>query len=218
MKKLPYIISLLLFCSATVLAETPPEWLNKEDFVDSQNRMNIDLYRKSSNIQSKLEETEEAVEEVEEEIRRESGKSKHARDIRTDQKDNLEDDDVQGQLFEFDDEKLSKNAKDAIRTLVNDIYVSTITYWEIALKYSLGKLELEGVTPDELPQHARRIDIETLTISEEEASTFYKLPRMLHKDPFDRLIIWQAIMRNLTLLSKDRNMLDYQRFGLKILW
>jgi PIN domain nuclease of toxin-antitoxin system len=118
----------------------------------------------------------------------------------------------------FDDEKLSQNAKDAIRKLENDIYVSTITYWEIALKYSIGKLELEGTTPDELPQHARRIDIATLTVSEEEASTFYKLPKMHHKDPFDRLIIWQAIRRNLTLISKDRNMLDYQSFGLQLLW
>jgi len=118
----------------------------------------------------------------------------------------------------FDDEKLSQNGKDAIRKLENNIYVSTITYWEIALKYSLGKLELEGITPDELPHHARSIDIETLTISEEEASTFYKLPKMYHKDPFDRLIIWQTIRRNLTLISKDQNMLDYQRFGLQILW
>ncbi len=118
----------------------------------------------------------------------------------------------------FDDEKLSTTAKDAIRTLENEIYISTITYWEIALKYATDKLELEGITPDELPQYARSIDIQTLTISEEEASTFYKLPKMHHKDPFDRLIIWQAIRRNLTLISKDRNMLDYQGFGLQLLW
>ena len=118
----------------------------------------------------------------------------------------------------FDDEKLSVNAKEAMRTLENDIYVSTITYWEIALKYATGKLELEGIVPDELPQQARRIDIQTLTISEEEASTFYKLPKMHHKDPFDRLIIWQAISRSMTLISKDRNMPDYQKFGLQLLW
>lgn len=44
----------------------------------------------------------------------------------------------------FDDEKLSTRAKQAIRDLKNTLYISTITYWEIALKYSLGKLELQG--------------------------------------------------------------------------
>lgn len=74
------------------------------------------------------------------------------------------------------------------------------------------------MTPAELPQHAKNIDIETLPISDEEASTFYKLPHMPHKDPFDRLIIWQAITRNLTLISKDKHMREYQKFGLNILW
>ncbi|MCP4398232.1 MAG: type II toxin-antitoxin system VapC family toxin [bacterium] len=118
----------------------------------------------------------------------------------------------------FDDGKLSTNAKLVIRDLENTLHISAITYWEIALKYSLGKLELQGVTPAELPQHAKSIDIETLPISEDEVSTFYKLPQLPHKDPFDRLIIWQAIKRNLTLISKDKHMREYQKFGLNILW
>ena len=118
----------------------------------------------------------------------------------------------------FEDEKLSEKAREAISNAENQIYVSVLSYWEISLKYALGKLELEGITPDELPEKAKEIDIEMMELSEEDAITFYKLPRLKHKDPFDRLIIWQAIRRDLPLISKDKIMEDYQKFGLVTLW
>ena len=118
----------------------------------------------------------------------------------------------------FEDEKLSAKAREAISDAENEIYVSVISYWEISLKYALGKLELEGITPDELPEKSKEIDIETMELSEEDVITFYKLPRLKHKDPFDRLIIWQAIRRDLPLISKDKIMEDYQKFGLVTLW
>ena len=118
----------------------------------------------------------------------------------------------------FEDEKLSKKAKDVIRNPENEIYVSLITYWEIALKYDIGKLELENITPEEIPHKAKEINIDTLEISESEVSTYFKLPKIKHKDPFDRLIIWQAINKNITLISKDKNIEEYKAFGLKLLW
>ena len=118
----------------------------------------------------------------------------------------------------FEDEKLSEKAREAISNAENEIYVSVLSYWEISLKYALGKLELEGITPDELPEKAKEIDIETMELSEEDVITFYKLPHLKHKDPFDRLIIWQAIRRDLPLISKDKIMQDYQKFGLVTLW
>ena len=72
----------------------------------------------------------------------------------------------------------------------NEIFVSVITYWEISLKYGIGKLELENITPEEIPIKTKEINIETIDLTENEASTFFKLPRIKHKDPFDRLIIW----------------------------
>jgi len=118
----------------------------------------------------------------------------------------------------FDDEKLSEKVKEIVREPENEIYTSVITYWEISLKYSIGKLELEGISPDELPIKAQEIGIETLEISAEETSSFYKLPKIKHKDPFDRLIIWQAIKRNIVLISKDEEMNNYKEFGLSLLW
>ncbi len=118
----------------------------------------------------------------------------------------------------FEEEDLSEKAKAAIKNPDNEIYASIVSYWEISLKYALGKLELEGITPEELPQKAKEIGIETLEVSEQEASTFYKLPRLKHKDPFDRLIIWQAINREITLISRDKAIREYQKLGLEILW
>ena len=118
----------------------------------------------------------------------------------------------------FDDEKLSEKAKHAIRNSENVIYVSLITYWEIAIKYGIGKLELENITPEEIPHKAKEISIDTLEISESDVSTYFKLPKIKHKDPFDRLIIWQAINKNITLITKDIKIKEYKTFGLNVLW
>ena len=118
----------------------------------------------------------------------------------------------------FEDEQLSEKAKVAIKKPENEILVSIVSYWEISLKYALDKLELQGIVPEELPKKSKEINIETLEISEEEASSFYHLPRQKHKDPFDRLIIWQAINRKMPLISKDKPIKEYQKFGLEILW
>ena len=55
-------------------------------------------------------------------------------------------------------------------------------------------------------------------LSETEVSTFYKLPQIWYKYPFDRLIIWQAIHKNMTLISKDKAMKEYEQFGFNVLW
>lgn len=89
---------------------------------------------------------------------------------------------------------------------------------EIALKYAIEKLELKGISPDELPQQAKQVGILTLGLTEHEAASFHRLPKSKHKDPFDRLIIWQAVSQNLTLISKDREFKKYTKHGLTTLW
>jgi PIN domain nuclease of toxin-antitoxin system len=118
----------------------------------------------------------------------------------------------------FDDSLLTKNVQTVIKNPDNGIFASVISYWEISLKFALGKLELEGVEPDELPGYAERIGMECLNISEKLVSTFYQLPKTENKDPFDRLIIWQTIQENMTLISKDAEMEGYKKFGLKMFW
>ena len=78
----------------------------------------------------------------------------------------------------FEDGRLSQKARNTIKNPENEIYVSVITYWEISLKYSIGKLELHGITPKELPEEAKQVGIDTLYLSEEQASTFHRLPKI----------------------------------------
>ncbi len=118
----------------------------------------------------------------------------------------------------FDTQKLSREAKEVILDPQNSIYVSLVTFWEISLKYSLGKLELENISPEELPLVSREAGFETLSLSGKEVSSFHHLTRSSHKDPFDRLIIWQAIHNDFILISKDRRLYDYQESGLRITW
>ncbi|OPY67206.1 MAG: PIN domain protein [Syntrophorhabdus sp. PtaU1.Bin050] len=104
----------------------------------------------------------------------------------------------------FDPDRLNKKARQAIENPGNTVYVSAATYWEISLKYALGKLVLTNVLPDALPDISGQMDFETMDIDVDTASTFYKLPRDTHKDPFDRLVVWQAITRNVTPITKDK--------------
>lgn len=118
----------------------------------------------------------------------------------------------------FEPEKLSKKARQAIEEPDNTVYVSAATFWEISLKYALGKLVLTNVVPDNLPNISGQIGFETMDVDADTASTFYKLPRTTHKDPFDRLVVWQAINKNLTLITKDKGIDAYRKLGLRTLW
>jgi PIN domain nuclease of toxin-antitoxin system len=118
----------------------------------------------------------------------------------------------------FEPEKLSRAARKMIEDPANDVLVSVITFWEISLKYNLGKIALEGVGPEELPRIAEEMPLEILSVSPNEAATFHRLPRLAHRDPFDRMIIWQAIQHKMGLISKDRSFREYQKHGLKVSW
>ncbi|MDQ1334155.1 MAG: hypothetical protein QG552_1105 [Thermodesulfobacteriota bacterium] len=118
----------------------------------------------------------------------------------------------------FSPKKLSEPARDAIKDPQNDVAVSVVSFWEISLKYALGKLELVGAKPEDLPETTEGMGMDILPVSAYEAASFHKLPKLAHKDPFDRLIIWQAIQRKMHLISKDRSFEDYTTSGLKIYW
>ena len=118
----------------------------------------------------------------------------------------------------FEPKKLSKSVSQVILSQENDIAVSVVAFWEISLKYSIGKLELYNVVPEEIPHYTKQMDMNILSINPLEAASFHKLPRVKHKDPFDRLIIWQVIQRKMILLTKDKTFKDYHEFGLKTYW
>ncbi|RPH84565.1 MAG: type II toxin-antitoxin system VapC family toxin [Desulfobacteraceae bacterium] len=118
----------------------------------------------------------------------------------------------------MDPDRLGLKARDILQESDNRIFVSVISFWEISLKYALGKISLIDILPEQLPEAANQIDFETLSLSAAEAATFYNLPNLGHKDPFDRLIIWQAIQNKMPLISKDKKFRDYNTLGLKLIW
>ena len=118
----------------------------------------------------------------------------------------------------FDPSHLSRSANLAITDYENTIAVSVVSFWEISLKFALGKLELKGVSPDDLPDTASRMGFDLLELHAEDAASFHALPRGNHKDPFDRMLVYQAIRQHKTLISSDADLTQYIPNGLKVLW
>lgn len=118
----------------------------------------------------------------------------------------------------FDPRRLSPNAREILLHTDGPIFVSAITFWEVALKYALGKLDLCTISPDELPRCALDSGFEILAFETEDAATFHRLIRVAHADPFDRMLVWQTIRRKWTLISCDRAFTEYASHGLSLLW
>jgi PIN domain nuclease of toxin-antitoxin system len=118
----------------------------------------------------------------------------------------------------FEPERLSVRVRKTIADPSKEILLSTVSFWEISLKFALGKLTLTGCVPDDLVAVARRMGIAIVAPSGEEAAGFYRLPAAAHKDPFDRMLIWQCLQRNWTLLTRDRGLDVYRALGLKTFW
>lgn len=116
----------------------------------------------------------------------------------------------------FAPQKISKK----IRTILADPEkvkcISLITFWEISLKYSLGKLKLPGILPDQLPSVAKDSGFEILNLDVDTTASFFKLPKLKNKDPFDRMLAWQAICKDCFLLTQDADFANYKDYGLKI--
>lgn len=118
----------------------------------------------------------------------------------------------------FSPEKLPKRTLDSLANQTNQVSVSSVSFWEISLKYRLGKLGLTGVLPNELPHIATQMGLHIADITADEFAGFYQLPLIEeHKDPFDRIIIWQCILRKELLVSHDSKLASYVPFGLSYL-
>ena len=116
-------------------------------------------------------------------------------------------------------DKLSKNCKEIIFNKSNQICVSTVSFWEISLKTRMKKFSFENIDIKKFPQLARDMDFTVIDIQENETISFHELPiKENHKDPFDRMLIWQAIIKNMTMISKDELFKQYKKDGLKLIW
>src|SRR5688500_8899546 len=86
----------------------------------------------------------------------------------------------------------------------NDLFVSRVSRWEIAIKAGLGKLQI----PDDLDDQMHDLRIADLTLETSHIAAYRQLP-LLHRDPFDRMLIAQAKVENLTIVTRDRRFAEY---------
>jgi PIN domain nuclease of toxin-antitoxin system len=118
----------------------------------------------------------------------------------------------------FEPNKLSKTAKSILVDPKNTIYVSSISFWEISIKYSLGKIQFKGVNPSSLPVTAVKMGFELLSLNPKVAASVHELSGNWHSDPFDRMLVGQALEQSLIMLSTDLKIALYSEEGLKVEW
>lgn len=90
----------------------------------------------------------------------------------------------------------------------NSVYLSPISTWEIAVKYSLGRLPLPESPETYIPRLRVKHGIDSLPLDEESSLHIVRLPE-LHRDPFDRMLICQAIVGGLVILTPDKAITQY---------
>jgi len=113
-----------------------------------------------------------------------------------------------------DSAKLSARARQSIGTGANVLFWSAASSWEVGIKYALKRLELPAPPEEYLLQHLEMNAVERLDISERHAYRAAALPRH-HADPFDRMLVAQAQLEGLRVVTADPLL---ARYDLKIVW
>ena len=107
-----------------------------------------------------------------------------------------------------DSEDLSQTARDLFSDPGNDVYLSAVSTWEISVKFKLGKLLLPEHPDQFIPLQRSKHLVESLSLDEESTLQLQRLPE-LHKDPFDRMLVCQAIVHGLIILTPDQLIRQY---------
>ena len=116
-------------------------------------------------------------------------------------------------------EKLSPKVYDIINDESTDIYVSTTSVWEIAIKVQIKKLSLGNISVYHIPNVIKQLNFTAINPDIYDYVSFTDLPtKEDHRDPFDRMLIHTAIRNNLVVLSCDSSFKQYEENGLQLLW
>ena len=114
---------------------------------------------------------------------------------------------------------LSATVRDLIRDRANEVIVSSVSLWEISLKYGIGKLVMGSMAPDDLPGYCDSLGFRIVELDPGTASTYHTLPRMSeHRDPFDRMLVHQCIRLRASLVTRDTRLECYEPYGLACIW
>ena len=116
--------------------------------------------------------------------------------------------DTQVFLWVINNQKLSQRARAAFLDTSNQLFLSAASYWEICIKQSIGKLGLAEDWQQSFEREMRANDIRWLPIERAHCQAIIALP-WIHRDPFDRLLIGQALHEGMTILTADEQIQQY---------
>jgi PIN domain nuclease of toxin-antitoxin system len=111
-------------------------------------------------------------------------------------------------------EKLSNDARQSYSDPDTEVYLSSVSCWEIAVKYSRGRLLLAEPPARFIAEQRAQHGIKSLPLDEESALHAARLPKF-HADPFDRLLVCQAIVHGLAVLTPD---ILISQYPVRIVW
>lgn len=111
------------------------------------------------------------------------------------------------------DQDLSATARGVLEDGSNELFLSAVSAWEIAIKYGRN-LPLHEPPDEYVPSRIARLGLRALPIEVRHALHVYTLPR-IHRDPFDRLLIAQAQLEGLPILTSDANI---ARYDVEVIW
>ena len=106
------------------------------------------------------------------------------------------------------DSRLTESMQADVLDPRNEVYLSAVSVWEASVKYQIGRLPLPEPPWDYLPVQRERHQIDSLQLDEACISRLSELPP-LHRDPFDRMLVCQALERRLTLFTVDDTLRAY---------
>lgn len=102
------------------------------------------------------------------------------------------------------EQNLRSDTLDLLADPANELFVSDVSLWEVAIKTSLGKLK----TPGDLEEQLEKLGVASLSLNRGHIAAYRDLP-LLHRDPFDRMLVAQAGAENLILVTQDRHLSNY---------
>jgi PIN domain nuclease of toxin-antitoxin system len=110
--------------------------------------------------------------------------------------------------------RIGDAGRDIIADGRQEIYLSAATAWELSIKMRLGKLQFPAPPSTSVPAFMAKQGLRPLTITHAHAVKVYDLP-LHHSDPFDRLIIAQALVEEMTILTSDRM---FKKYSVDLVW
>jgi len=113
-----------------------------------------------------------------------------------------------------DNDRLSERARELLGDADNEVWFSAVSSWELVIKAALGRVRLPEKAERFIPKHLAINGFQILPIHLRHTLRVAGLPDH-HRDPFDRLLVAQALVEGLTLLSTDR---QFSRYAAPVVW